>query len=422
MAEQLTDQTGNLVYVSRCDGCNTCWDAGGCEHHGSPPKRYLNAQGQTWEADAILKLHRSVKLLALLNNLLRNSDSSILVRLVVKEPPPGVAPMNFLLQNSHDMTSFPLGLLVGVLDNCSAPFPKAAHLAAAALSILVTRRPSVALSLLDPESLAEAIFKYCGESIFHLVNNSECPVEEYFGVIAFINVLPLLYFLGDWKEAQRVLPKHQLPAMITTTAVNILFSAADDDAWDSPPDVDQLPELGGANVWVRPLFQSTDISSTVLDERPMSFAVAGAIEVLGRWANKGLSVGDDPIPVSRGPPATVKSSFQEFEPQLQVLMTRTPAIAPLVEPIVNAIADGHRPRLPASVKSLLHEPLLRASQCCALSSCNRTTSPDGGILYRCSGGCGGLARYCSTEHQTEHWPQHKYFCKFQSTKKQEMMK
>ena len=50
---------------------------------------------------------------------------------------------------------------------------------------------------------------------------------------------------------------------------------------------------------------------------------------------------------------------------------------------------------------------------CALRGCTRSSAADGGDLKICSGGCGGLARYCCGEHQREHWRQHKRFCRAQ---------
>ena len=35
---------------------------------------------------------------------------------------------------------------------------------------------------------------------------------------------------------------------------------------------------------------------------------------------------------------------------------------------------------------------------------------DGKELMKCNGGCQGLARYCSREHQKAHWERHKMFC------------
>ena len=54
-----------------------------------------------------------------------------------------------------------------------------------------------------------------------------------------------MYSLGNWKEAHWVLPQHQLLALVASTAFNILHAATNDDAWDSPPDLDNLPELAG---------------------------------------------------------------------------------------------------------------------------------------------------------------------------------
>ena len=98
---------------------------------------------------------------------------------------------------------------------------------------------------------------------------------------------------------------------------------------------------------------------TVLQEHPMSFCVVASNEVLGWWANKCVPVVDtDAIPVSRGPPATVASSFQEYQLLLEVLLAPTPAIAPLIQPIVRDFVAGNNRHLPSAGTLLLHEPLL----------------------------------------------------------------
>ncbi len=82
-------------------------------------------------------------------------------------------------------------------------------------------------------------------------------------------------------------------------------------------------------------------------------------------------------------------------------------------PIAAALAAHEEPSFP-SCGGLLRKPLRRSMKC-ALPTCPRTTRDDTArprrrdlLIY--AGGCGGLARYCSETHQTEHWAQHKAFC------------
>jgi hypothetical protein len=79
-------------------------------------------------------------------------------------------------------------------------------------------------------------------------------------------------------------------------------------------------------------------------------------------------------------------------------------------PIVTALLDDKRPALPPTDVALLRDPLHRQLTCSS-HGCSNATREDGRPLHLCGGDCGGLARYCSTEHQKAHWPVHKVFCK-----------
>jgi len=155
--------------------------------------------------------------------------------------------------------------------------------------------------------------------------------------------------------------------------------------------------------------------------------------VLGRWAWRGVAVGTaridcTPPPeiegrltsaVRRAYSESVSEAFTGYREELEVLSAREPSIA-FVGGIVDALIAGKEGRgalLPSagedSAPGLLREPLLHANMKCALPGCSNTAMGDDRPLRLCSGGCRGLARYCCSEHQHQHWPQHKAFCKRQ---------
>ena len=76
-----------------------------------------------------------------------------LLDLIAEEPPPEAPSVQEWIGEcvaNGRMWSVPLGMVLGVVDNCCEPFPKAAFTAAALMSLAVSRRPAAALWLLDP--------------------------------------------------------------------------------------------------------------------------------------------------------------------------------------------------------------------------------------------------------------------------------
>jgi hypothetical protein len=69
---------------------------------------------------------------------------------------------------------------VALIDNCSNAFPKAGQLGAGVMSLIICRRPAVALAMLEPDQCVTSAIQYLGK-VFDLVHNSECSVEQYFG-------------------------------------------------------------------------------------------------------------------------------------------------------------------------------------------------------------------------------------------------
>lgn len=140
------------------------------------------------------------------------------------------------------------------------------------------------------------------------------------------------------------------------------------------------------------------------------------MKVLGRWAHQGINFSKQMVPTCTEP-VSIADMIQEYMPQIEQLCVREPRLAAMFLPTAKALASGKRAHRPTDADSLLRGPMLRCSQRCALPSCHRATAIGAGAdgeerpLKLCTGGCNGLARYCSVDHQREHWPKHKELCK-----------
>lgn len=143
---------------------------------------------------------------------------------------------------------------VGVLDKCAALYPKLAHSTIGLLSLAVARRPSAVLATLDPDifckSIGEQFLHHC---VFRLVHNSECRVEESYGLVSLLNSLPTLYYITNVKHASTVLLKYSFPALIASLAVNPACASMDEVS-DRPIDLETFPELTTVRIVVAPSF------------------------------------------------------------------------------------------------------------------------------------------------------------------------
>jgi hypothetical protein len=233
-------------------------------------------------------LHKSVITLSIIIQLLARPNSDVLSKLMALEAPTGSNPPLWTLTEHLAGRDCPAVHLLGLLGNCSSTFRKVAHLTAAAMSLIVCRRPAVALSVMDGGALANALHLYL-KGISHLVCNAECIVEERYGVLALNTVLPLLYQLSDWSDSSDFLLQSGLPTRLAMLMINILHSASGDYdrahlLGDHPPDLEQLPELHGATQFaIAPLLleegggEASSWRLELLQSRPMSFAVACSI-------------------------------------------------------------------------------------------------------------------------------------------------
>jgi hypothetical protein len=416
---------GAAIRVLSCTACNTCYDVGGCSHEGMAPKMPLPRKGNVGEA--IHKLaHSTLQLMTLVTSLLNFPDvpgKDRLVDLLAPEPPAGAKTQEWCLQEMEAGRLMGVHSLVGVVDNCSSPLPKCAHAAVSLLGLLVARRPARVLCLMDPEPTTKALHNYL-IPVFERIKIAPCMVEERFGTVNLINAVPLLYHLGDWIEAMLLLPQSRLPEALATLSINLLHLIACEggNPCDSAPDLEMFGELRGAIVQVSSLFGD---GIELMRAHPSTFAMACLVEVQGRWQARGVPISTATCPCEPPPEVAaqltprqranyterVGDMWQEYLPQLDAVIAKHPRLEYL-RPIAAALSSSAKPTLPPA-GALLRGPLL-ACVSCALPGCELTAATDGGKLKVCSGGCYGLAQYCSTEHQKAHWNHHKAFCKRQT--------
>ena len=413
------------IRVLGCSGCNTAYEGSQCIHEEAPPRVRAPAGGG-WDELARLA-HSAMLRMGLVTSLLRACSmpgEERLLDLLVVEAPAGVKTHEWLQGQMVAGRVFAPQALIGVVDNCQAVLPKCAHLAVSLLSLMVSRRPAALMATMDAEPWVASMQRYLGD-VFDRIKVVPCLVEEVYGVGQLLNAIPLLYHLGDWARASVVLARQGLPASIATLSINMLHEVHAGRSQDKPLDLmlARLPEVAGARCAVGRLYG--DAGEALLRQRPQTFAIAALIEVQGRWQHRGVDVSRATCPSN--PPdelaATmsarerasyveeISTMWREYLPRLDEVIESTPEIG-FTRPIAAALASGMRPSLPSPARSLLRGPL-HSHMTCAQCGCTRSTATGGGELMICSGGCGGLARYCCAEHQRAHWAQHKHFCRAQ---------
>ena len=215
------------VRILDCAGCNTVYAAHSHPGEGPPTVRLRDDDAAALHngAQFVVCVHRVLLQMELLSSLLRSSsasDADALLDCLAPEAPKGAESHQAWVHEQMFAGKFqPTASLLGMIDHCQGPLPKVANAAASLLGMVLSLRPTAVMSALDPEPLSRML--YCSlNAIFGRIKHTTCLVEQTFGVSELVNVIPLLYHLGDWAHSNVALPRHGLPASIGSLSINML--------------------------------------------------------------------------------------------------------------------------------------------------------------------------------------------------------
>ena len=308
----------------------------------------------------------------------------------------------------------PVVPLVGLLDLMNQVdnelCARAPHLAAAIISLCLTRRRVASYAAFNADDVMETILRYL-QNVATRVFNNDCLVEERFGVVELINILPLLLYAAEHRTWRQALVRNfGIIISIATYICQLCHNTHNVDFEnDGAPDFERFPCF-------RRGFVLVDVDHDLATTRPFAFATCALLEVLARWHNKGLAVARIIVPDDEDLGAVLNSYYDHPDwPQYRnwltdLLTNRDPrftyGLAILQALVSHQDVDIHIP-----TSAILRQNLERRHLRCALPGCDRTTSADTeSPLRSCNGGCEGLARYCSVDHQRLHWRRHKRHC------------
>lgn len=399
--EENPPTSNSCVLVHECEGCSLPCDTGfsSCSDH------LLIKAGKN------PMLHKAIMIITILSQLLSHPESDLLATMMTMEFPSNAnsdQKRAAYVQNCHGQ-KVPIGFiatLVGVFDNCWC-YPKLCHISAGLLSLLVARRPVSSFNFMGEDRLLPSLFKYLVRVLELVAENNRGLVEKHFGIVAFLNILPVLYMIGGWSRAtksnefKRIV--YSLAIIIQNICVPITSCKGGNPEYDKAIDSEEFPDIISAKILIEPLERRTWRKDLLL-KHPKSFAAIAGLEVLGWYSTKGV---DMDIKLQN---TTLAQSIDEIRESFVELTEKLEQYRYII-PIMEAVINDEKAPVPDSKVSLLNGPLFDAGKRCGLETCRKNKHDVGQSLFQCSGGCGGLEYYCCKEHQTAHWKVHKQFCR-----------
>jgi hypothetical protein len=169
-------------------------------------------------------------------------------------------------------------LLVGLIDNAHRLFPEVTHSAMTFLSLCVVRSPSSLLGRLDPIPLISSTRLYL-LGVAGLLR-SRCKVERMFSISHALNMIPMLYFLGEWTMSKNLLAEQDIPMILSVFFLDIMHIACSGVGDDVQFDVKSYPELSDAKIHTSHLYK---VNVAAMTRRPLTFTACAILEILARW-------------------------------------------------------------------------------------------------------------------------------------------
>jgi hypothetical protein len=174
-----------------------------------------------WSLQVSVHVHLTVVTLSIIGNLLTKSDADKLVLLLTRERPGYVITQTQMLVASRGHVSSNAYVLAWRdLLMCSNAFPKMDSWQRTSYHLSFVGVPSPCTP--DADMFITSAARVLGQG-FMLVTIQECSVEQYFGVVAFLNILPALYHLKWTAQHERL--QRGLNGVLNIILVNICHTA-----------------------------------------------------------------------------------------------------------------------------------------------------------------------------------------------------
>ena len=315
-------------------------------------------------------------------------------------------------------------VLSSFVSHFSRQFPMLTELAVGVLALIIIRNP-IALLKVQTLALHHCVSTRVNNIVVYMhwlrmkqqsltemrFDMNHMVVETHLTAKYVIDLLPLLFHIGGFRDSQEEERTDLAVNVLTLTMYLIDLVMLAPNVCDCANTTRNFPEVAR----LTPPFMGTLLlcdaddeedktwRQDLLKERPVSFAIAGLVEVIGWWGYKGRGF-------YRDDENLFFSLAETLSEKLALIVLRTHRLAHILS-IARTFARREMPGKPNRKKSLLYGPLCFQHRRCGLLSCRKTAEEAGGTLLRCAGGCDGLEQYCCREHQLEHWKDHKTFCK-----------
>lgn len=295
-----------------------------------------------------------------------------------------------------DPSRFPLlDATVNFLHTRNCHYPLLSQNAAALLSLMIIRRPATILATKQYDQFICCI----GTHLMQINNQMEANSAVHsvrFSVLAYINILPTLRNLTA-ADSARMLERGlhetimELLQSLIRFAGRVLICARGDCTCymtDEPPDYFQHRALF---MWSSPVRNCFAVP-LLLDDHPLSLAIVATVELLTRW-KRFLPMTD-----------MRETSFVTKQETVRLILLRRDRSLHHGSTLYSDLVLGTKTTKPYT--SVFRNDVAR----CHFEACPET----GAQLKACSG-CTvkhqAIAWYCCAEHQRQHWPAHKPFCR-----------